>query len=309
MTTSTPIAPPESPPADIGAQAQRGPGGPAPDAVVVGVDGTERGLGAVRWAAHEAARRNAPLRIVHAVPAPRRRTGSDPAPPGSLARRVTARAYTVARHTEADVRTGTEVIPGDPATVLLTAAGQGQLVVLGTSTTGAVDEWVPARVAVRVAGRSPRPVVLVPRRPGAASADLPVTAVLGVGDPEDDDRVAAFAAESAQRAGSALTVLQTRKSRGQTADRWTEHGSEWAARFPGLEVHRRDLPGATPAQVLATTCPAPLVVLSAGHGTLLHRDLDGPHLWLLRHCTSPMALVPPAHRPELDPCEEIIALG
>jgi hypothetical protein len=50
-------------------------------------------------------------------------------------------------------------------------------------------------------------------------------------------------------------------------------------------------------------------VLSAGHGTLLHRDLDGPHLWLLRHCTSPMALVPPVHRPELDPREEIIALG
>jgi hypothetical protein len=74
-------------------------------------------------------------------------------------------------------------------------------------------------------------------------------------------------------------------------------------------VRHSDLPGATAAQVLTATCPTPLIVLSAGHGTLLHRALDAPHLWLLRHCTSPMALVPPVHRPELDPSEEIVALG
>ena len=92
-------------------------------------------------------------------------------------------------------------------------------------------------------------------------------------------------------------------------DGWTQDESEWEQRFPGLEVRRTELPGATAAQVLAATCPAPLIVLSAGHGSLLHRDLDGPHRWLLRHCTSPMALVPPVDRPELDPREEIVALG
>jgi hypothetical protein len=74
-------------------------------------------------------------------------------------------------------------------------------------------------------------------------------------------------------------------------------------------VRRSDLPHARVNQVLGATCPAPLIVLSAGHGSLLHRDLDGPHRWLLRHCTWPMALVPPVHRPELDPHEEIIAIG
>jgi hypothetical protein len=49
-------------------------------------------------------------------------------------------------------------------------------------------------------------------------------------------------------------------------------------------------------------------VISAGHGTLLHRSLDGPHRWLLRHCTSPMALVPAVHRPEHDRREEVVAL-
>jgi nucleotide-binding universal stress UspA family protein len=306
VTTSTPFAPTDTTDVDVRPEESSGPGGPPADAVVVGVDGTECGLGAVRWAAQEAARRKAPLRIVHAAPVPKWRSDPDPTP---RARQVTAQAYTVAKHTEPGVRSMTEVVPGDAATVLLAAAPEGQLVVLGKSTTGAVDEWILARVAVRVAARSPRPVVLVPRPRGATTVGRPIAAVLGLGDPGDDERSAEFAAESAQRAGAALSVLQIRRPRAPVPDTWTEDEAEWERRFPGLEVRRSDLPGATAARVLAATCPAPLVVLTAGHGTLLHRELDGPHLWLLRHCTSPMALVPPVHRPELDPCEEIIAVG
>jgi nucleotide-binding universal stress UspA family protein len=305
VTASTQTASSDTADVEVAGEQPSGAGGPPVDAVVVGVDGTECGLGAVRWAAQEAARRNAPLRIVHAAPVPRWRTDPDPTP---HARRVAAQAYTVAKHTEAGVRSVTEVVPGDAATVLLTAAAEGQLVVLGKSTTGAVDEWVVARVAVRVAARSSRPVVLVPRPRGAAAPDRPVAAVLGIGDPGDDERVAEFAAEAARRANTALTVLQTRRPHSPVPD-WTEDDAEWEQRFPGLEVRRSELPRATAAQVLGATCPAPLIVLSAGHGTLLHRDLDGPHLWLLRHCTSPMALIPSVHHAELDPREEIVALG
>ena len=308
MTTSTPIAPLDAADTDVRADQPEDSGGPPTPAVVVGVDGTECGLGAVRWAAQEAARRNAPLRIIHATPAPRggKHTAA-PEPPH--AKRIAAQAYTVAKHTEAGVRSAAEVLAGDPSAVLLTAATEGQLVVLGKSTTGAADEWILAPVAVRVAARSPRPVVLVPRPRGAVPAGRPVAAVLGVGDPGDDERVAEFAAESALRAGTDLAVLQIRDARSSAAGAWTDDESEWARRFPDLEVHRSDLPRATPGQVLGATCPAPLIVLSAGHRSLLHRELDGPHRWLLRHCTSPMALVPPVHRPELDPREEIIAVG
>jgi nucleotide-binding universal stress UspA family protein len=306
VTTSTQIGSPDTADVDVRPEQPPGPGGPPADAVIVGVDGTECGLGAVKWAAQEAARRNAPLRIVHAAPVPKWRSDPDPTP---HARQVAAQAYTVAKHTAAGVRSVTEVVEGDPATVLLNAAADGQLVVLGKSTTGAVDEWVVARVAVRVAARSPRPVVLVPRPRGATPADRPVSVVLGLGDPGDDERVAEFAAESAQRAGTALSVLQIRRPRDPVPEGWTQDDAEWEQRFPGLEVRRSDLPGASAAQVLTATCPSPLIVLTAGHGTVLHRDLDGPHLWLLRHCTSPMALVPPVHRPELDPCEDIIAVG
>jgi nucleotide-binding universal stress UspA family protein len=310
VPTSTPIAPPDAADVDVRDAQAEGSGGPPVAAVVVGVDGTECGLGAVRWAAQEAARRDAPLRMVHATAPPRRHGAEDPAalePPH--AKRIVAQAYTVAKHTEPGVRSVTEIVAGDPTKALLTAAAEGQLVVLGKSTTGAADEWILAPVAVRVSARSPRPVVLVPRPRGAMPADRPVAAVLGVGDPGDDERVAEFAAEAARRAGTALSVLQIRSPHSPVPDHWTEHDGEWAERFPGLEVHRTDLPGASVNQVLGATCPAPLIVLSAGHGSLLHRDLDGPHRWLLRHCTSPMALLPPVHRRELDPHEEIIAVG
>ncbi len=307
MTTSTPIAPTDATDSAVRPDRSSGPGQPLAPPVVVGVDGTECGLEAVRWAAQEAARRNAPLRILHATPAPRRRSDADSAPPPH-ARRITAQAYTVAKHTEAGLRSVTEVVPGDAATVLLAAAAESQLVVLGISTTGAIDEWVLAPVAIRVSARSPRPVVLVPRPHGDASG-RPVAAVLGVGEAEDDERVAEFAADAAQRAGTPLTVLQIRGKRAPVPDGWTSDESEWERRFPDLEVHRSDLPGATASDVLLATCPAPLIVLSAGHGSLLHRQLDGPHRWLLRHCGWPMALLPPAHGQEIDPREEILALG
>ena len=307
MTTSTPFALSDVEDGETRPDRPDGPGEPGAAAVVVGADGTECGLEAVKWAAQEAARRDAPLRIMHAIPAPRRRGGADPAPAPPHARRITAQAYTVAKHTEAGVRSVTEVVAGDAAKVLLTAAAEGQLVVLGKSTTGAADEWVLAPVAVKVAARSPRPVVLVPR-PRGEVAGRPVSAVLGLGEPADDELVADFAAEAAYRAGTPLSVLQVRRHRA-VPDDWTQDDSEWEQRFPGLEVRRSELAHATAAQVLAAASPAPLMVLSAGHGSLLHRDLDGPHRWLLRHCTSPMALVPPVHRPELDPHEEIIAVG
>jgi nucleotide-binding universal stress UspA family protein len=273
------------------------------------VDGSEVGLGAVRWAAQEAARRNAPLRILHAATyLGRKGTTGGPSAELHRARRITAQAYTVALHTAPGVPAVTEVVPDDPTTSLLRAAADSQLVVLGSSATGAADELVLAAVAMRVAARSPQPVVVVPRR-RVDPAGRPAVAVLGVGDRADDEAVAEFAAAAAERSRVPLSVLQTRSASRGAPDSWVDDLGEWERRHPGLDVHRTDLPAARAEQVLGATCPSPLLVISAGHGDLLHRFLDGPHRWLLRHCTSPMALIPRAHRHELDPREEIVALG
>jgi nucleotide-binding universal stress UspA family protein len=304
------MPPPTAPSEDVESSTEMRTDDPPAREVVVGVDGTESALGAVRWAAQEAARRDAPLRIVHAAPyLGRRATTGTTSPEVTAARKITAQAYTVARHSQPGVRTSTQVVPADPTPTLLRAAADAQLVVLGSSTTGAADEWVLASVAVHVAALSPQPVVVVPRQRSSSPVPRPVAAVLGVGEPEDDERVVSFAADAAERAGTPLVVLQTRPARGPAAAAWLQDPQEWERRFPELEVRRTDLPGASANQVLGATCPSPLVVLSAGHGSLLHRGLDGPHRWLLRHCTSPMALVPPAHRAGLEPREETVAVG
>jgi nucleotide-binding universal stress UspA family protein len=263
--------------------------------IVVGVDGSELGMVAVRWAAQEAERRAAPLKILHAADY-LGRPGADGSPPPELrrARRITALAYTTAKHTAPGVQSSAEVVSADPTTALLQASSAAQLLVLGSSATGAADEMVLASIAVHVAARSPQPVVVVPRGRGEP-AGRPVVAVLGVGDADDDEAVAEEATAAATRMGASLLVLQTRPTKRHVTT-WVDDPAEWGRRFPDLEVEHRDMPSARANQVVSATCPSPLMVINAGRGSLLHRSLDAPHLWLLRHCTSPMQLVPPVHR-------------
>ena len=281
---------------------------PQPPPLVVGADGSDCGLRAVRWATEEAARRDAPLRIVHATPhLGHRGVSGSPAAELPRARGATAQAYTVARHTAPSVAVSTEVVPGEPVTALLRAAEDAQLVVLGITTTGAADELVLASVAQRVAARSPRPVVVVPRSRPGGTGSRPHVAVLGLGDREDDEPVAVFGAEEALRTDRPLLVLHTRSDDG---GEWGADSPRWAQRWPDLRLTHTPVPGPTGGRVLAAACPTPLLAMTAGHGGLLHRPMDSLHRWLLRHCTSPMAFVPPVHRVTgKEPREEIIAVG
>jgi nucleotide-binding universal stress UspA family protein len=257
-----------------------------PPPIVVGVDGSQCGLVAVQWAAREAALRGAPLRIVHAATY-LGRSGNGSSPDLPRARQITAKAYTAARRAAPGTTATTEIVSGDPVSALLDAAAESQLVVLGISTTGAADELILAPVAQRVAARVSCPLVVVPRQKGTATpAGRAVVAILGLGNPDDDEAVAAFAADAARRAGSTVSVIQTRSGADDKRDE----------RFPGLDVDREELPHATGVKLLGEACPTPLLVLTARQGGLRHRGLSGAHRWLLRHCTSPMALVPPADR-------------
>ena len=283
MSLSTAAAELEEP----GEEPQARPDAPPQREIVVGVDGGECALKAVRWAAQEAERRGAPLRIVHAAPyLGRPSPDGAPSPELPRARRIAAKAFTVARHAAPRARATTDVVPGDPVTALLSAGAGCQLMVVGISTTGAADEMVLAPVAQKVAARASCPVVVVPRQKAPSPEGRPVVAILGLGTAEDDEAVAAFAAEAARGTGRPVSVIQTK----------AEAEDKRAERFPGLEVDREELPNATGVKLLNESCPTPLLVLSAGHGGLLHRGLGGVHRWLLRHCTSPMALVPPADR-------------
>jgi nucleotide-binding universal stress UspA family protein len=259
---------------------------PFREVVVVGVDGSETALSAVRWAAREAETRGAPLRIVHAAPYVGEPGTPGGAPPAlSRARQITSMAFTVARHTARDTPVLTEVVRNEPTAALLRAERSGQLLVLGISTTGAVDELVLAHLTQRVAARSTRPVAVVPRSRTEDTTGRPVVAVLGLGAAADDHAVAAFAAAAARRADGKLRILETRT--GGTPD-----GDGWRERFPDIDVQHRSLHAASAVDLLGAAGPTPLLVFATGRASRFHRSLGGRSRWLLRHCTSPMVLVP-----------------
>ena len=133
-----------------------------------------------------------------------------------------------------------------------------------------------------------------PAAAGRRPDGRPVVAILGVGDRADDEAVAAVRRD--RRAAvrrPALAAADPRPRSRTSPPAGSTTPTRGPQRFPDLDVHDGpSCPAARANQVLGAACPSPLLVISAGHGTLLHRSLDGPHRWLLRHCTSPMALVP-----------------
>ncbi|MEO3783843.1 universal stress protein [Actinocorallia sp. B10E7] len=132
--------------------------------ILVGVDGSEPGNAALEWAAVQAGRRAARLRLLHAAgPADGYELMEDAA---ALARRAAEPADLV-----------TEVLPGHPGRVLLERAAGADLVVLGTHGHGSVASLMAGSVALAVAGCCPVPAVLV-KTDASALHDAPV--VVGV---------------------------------------------------------------------------------------------------------------------------------
>lgn len=91
------------------------------------VGGTPNALRAVIWAATKARLRRLPLRIVHAMAFA---TPTDPVGQHRVAA-ILARAYTVARQHEPDVRTHTVRLDDRPGPALVQVSGGAGLLVLG----------------------------------------------------------------------------------------------------------------------------------------------------------------------------------
>ncbi len=178
-------------------------------AVVVGVDGSEQALRAVRLAAVEAARRHRALRVVHGFIWPLLRVPVDaPAggPPGAglrnQAEELVTAAVAEAEATVPGLRVTGEIIDGEAAAVLLGESPTAALIVLGDRGLGGFAALVVGSVAVQVATHADCPV-LVAR--GGDRADGPV--VVGVDGSEVSRLAVEFAAEEAALRGADLVAL------------------------------------------------------------------------------------------------------
>jgi nucleotide-binding universal stress UspA family protein len=185
-------------------------------AVVVGIDGSQSALKAVRWAAMEAARRNAPLRVVtafcwnqgHVLGGVR--LGADYRDIMlEEARRQLAEAVAVAEETVAGIAVEQELVVGYPIPVLREESRRAQVLVLGDRGHGALSELLVGSVAAAMAARAACPVVLVRADDDAPLDDSSRPVVVGVDGSPTSDAAVGFAFESASLRGVPLVAVHS----------------------------------------------------------------------------------------------------
>jgi nucleotide-binding universal stress UspA family protein len=251
-------------------------------AVVVGVDGSCSALRAVRWAAAEAARRNAPLRIVAAC-------GPGSGPARDHATGALAEAARLAGRARPGLPVQGQLGVGSAVAVLDTQARAALLVVVGDRGTGGAAGRSLGSVPAALGTRVRCPVVVV--RGEDPDAGRPVVVGVGSGSSTGD---AAFAfAEAAARGVPVVAVRTWWEPFPDTPmdaidaterDCLAEWLAGWRATYPAvpvLPVVQRDLPAhaltewSRAAQLVVVGSrgrgwPAGLVLGSVSH-TLMHR--------------------------------------
>ncbi|SCL32366.1 Nucleotide-binding universal stress protein, UspA family [Micromonospora rhizosphaerae] len=282
-------------------------------AVVVGVDGSEPALRAVRLAAGEAARRHRPLRVVHGFIWPLLRVPVNPpaeAPPGGglrhQAEELVAAAVAEAEAAAPGVRVSGEIIDGEAAAVLLGESPTATMIVLGDRGLGGFAALVVGSVAIQVASYADCPVMVARGEERAAG---PI--VVGVDGSSLSRAAVGFAADEAAVRGTRLHALlaythpisggpgdmqplvyEENQLRGEEDRILAESLTGLVERHPEVPVTREVVRG-RPVKVLTEASrDAQLVVVGRqGRGALGGLLLGSVSQGVLHHATCPVAVV------------------
>ena len=224
--------------------------------VIVGVDGSEEALRAVRWAVPEARRRQATLRLVTAFAWTDDRMvgwpGLGQAAYGERLRAAAehdlAAAASVAAQLDPDLPVEQDLVLGFPGGVLVDQARGAELLVVGDNGRGRLGSVLAGSVAVGVAAHAACPVVVVRGVEPQPDERLPV--VVGIdGTPLSEAAVAfAFEAASARRAplvavhtwvGPLIAELVDWQSAAvESEESLAERLAGWGAKYPDVHVQR-----------------------------------------------------------------------
>jgi nucleotide-binding universal stress UspA family protein len=247
--------------------------------IVVGVDGSAGSAAAVRWAAAEAWLRQAELRVLTAYhrqhPGRRSTTGGQVRPEADEQTTVVLHAaVTQARSVAPDVEVRGVALPGYAVPVLLHAAEQATLLVVGDRGKGGLPGLPFGSVGSQVATHSRGSVVVVRGRSGAD--DGPV--VVGI-DGGAAATIIGRAFEEAALRGAALLVVTARTSFRPAAgsDASTAEavlGSDidsqldpWREKYPEVPAQREVVAGRPDKVLVQRSRQAQLVVAGPrGHG-------------------------------------------
>ncbi|WP_438484071.1 universal stress protein [Streptomyces sp. S186] len=292
-----------------------------PEIVTVGLDGSAEALAAAHWAADEAHRRGAVLRLLHAwimlaAQAP------DTAPDRDqnvCARQVVRAATEAVRARHPQLRIIEDLVGDEPEPALLRASAESRLLVLGSRALSAWQSFVLGDVSLSVVARAAGPVVLVRAgEPGRAAAGGPGRAehaggaepaepaapgaagprvVVGVGLGGPAERLLEFAFDAAATRGVLLQVVHGRPFPVQVYTPW---GVDLDAAGEVTAVAERELaealrpwcarfPGVLVQRTVLSDSPARAVVEAASGAGLLvvgrrhPRRLPAPRIGAVAH--------------------------
>jgi len=287
--------------------------------VVVGADGSEPALRAVRWAAHEAGRRGVPLRVVTAFEWVRGRPiGQVGLGEGyrdimlGVARTRLADAVGVAEEELPGLEVQSQLVVGFPIPVLTAQAKGAELVVIGDRGLGGVTGLLLGSVAVALAAHAECPVVVV--RGEADPPDPAAPVVVGVDGSPTSDAALAFAFEAA--AGRKVPLVAVHAWRDVLVDptvaplldreaieddereALAERLAGWGEKYPDVRVERV-VTREHPARALVDRSQrAQLVVVgSRGRGGFAGLVLGSVSHAVLHRAHCPVAVVRPETAP------------
>jgi nucleotide-binding universal stress UspA family protein len=278
--------------------------------VIVGVDGSEEALRAVRWAVPEARRRQATLRLVTAFAWTDDRMvgwpGLGQAAYGERLRAAAehdlAAAASVAAQLDPDLPVEQDLVLGFPGGVLVDQARGAELLVVGDNGRGRLGSVLAGSVAVGVAAHAACPVVVVRGVEPQPDERLPV--VVGIdGTPLSEAAVAfAFEAASARRAplvavhtwvGPLIAELVDWQSAAvESEESLAERLAGWGAKYPDVHVQRVVARTSAARALLDQAARAQLVVVGCrGHGEMAGLLLDSVSNALVHTAPCPVVIV------------------
>ncbi|WP_105972373.1 universal stress protein [Streptomyces geranii] len=284
--------------------------------ITAGVDGTPESHAALAWAAREAVRRGLPLRVLHAwelVPDQAFGAAAKETHDEWVREGVDEAARTVAeRHPELDLTV--DVVEGSTTHTLAEAAGEAELLVLGSRGHGALVGFLLGSVGQHVIAESARPVVLVRAEDRASDEAAGREVVVGQhGDPEESAPALRFAFEAAAARGAAVRAVRAWSlpplfaySPGSLKLLDEAGGMEpyeknalaaalepWIERFPDVPVTQQVEMGSAGEVLLSVASRAQLLVV----GRRARRSAVGARIGsvahgVLHHAHCPVAVVP-----------------
>lgn len=286
--------------------------------ITAGIDGTEESLAALGWAAREAVRRDTGLRVVHAwrfQPYEGIDAGDRDTQAGWARDAMTEAVRTVTgRYTGLEV--DTDLVEGGSVDVLVSAAADAEMLVLGSRGHGPVVGFLVGSVGQQVIAEATRPVVLVRAGDQASAEAAGREIVVGQeGDPEDSAETLRFAFETAAARGAAVRAVRAwtlppvfAYSPGSLKLLDEAGGLEpyekkalasalqpWRERFPDVPVVEHVEMGSAGQVLLSVTARAQLMVVGRrARRTAVGARIGSVAYGVLHHADCPVAVVPHA---------------